>query len=682
VSLNSFSSIFSALILTHNFFHLTMTFFSLRTLSRFSTLLLLFLFIQTDFNNSAFAQDSKWVGTWAAAPYEAGTNTPPSPFLANNTLRQIVRVSIGGDSLRVKFSNRTGSSPVTFNSVNIAVSVDSSTSVIDSSTITQLTFSGSNSVTMDAYTEVTSDPVAFDLTPGSHLAITIYYGEIETAPDMTFHYGSRTDSYILEGDHTLAVEFTGGTVVERWYTLSSIDVLAPTKSAAVGVIGNSITDGYGIHDGRHQWPDTFSERLLADSATSHVGVLNLGIGATLVSTSGVSRFEQDVLAQSGLRWAVVFYGVNDIGGGASAETVINAYRSLIAQSHAHNIRIYGATITPFNGHGFYSTTREEVRQEVNEWIRTPGNFDAVIDFDKALRDPNDPSRMQAQYSNDWLHPSIEGYNFLGESVDPDLFLGADTVFAQPAYTTDFYEPECATVGENWNIVDDETASNGKYITVHPGTQSLNSPPADSTGLIYLPFSVDTTSSFTVYGRMRNSTFDDDSFWIKVDDGEFELYNGLVTSGWQWVSLGTYNLDEGDHQITIGYREDGANLDKIAVSNSVIPPSGEGGEAVNSCTGTSNEPIPDSPRGYRLQQNYPNPFNPSTVINYELAENSSVQLSVFDMTGRKISQLVNQKQSAGQHSVTFEANGLSSGIYFYQLKTASGTTLSRKMILMK
>lgn len=630
--------------------------------------------------NTTQAQ-TKWIGTWSTAPYAADNNTPPEPYLANNTLRQIIRVSIGGDTLRVKFSNRTSSNPVTINSVNIAVSTDSSTSKIDSTTITPLAFGGSESVTMNSYSEVTSDPVAFELSQGTHIAITIYYGDIETAADMTFHYGSRTDSYILEGDNTTLSEFTDATIVERWYTLSSLEVQADSTAGVVAVIGNSITDGYGIHDGRNKWPDTFSERLLADSATSHVSVLNLGIGATWLSSSGVNRFQQDVLEQSGLRWVIVFYGVNDIGGGASASTVINAYNTLIAQAHAENVRIYGATITPFNGSGYYSANNEATRQEVNEWIRTSGSFDAVIDFDEAIQDPDEPSRMLAEYSNDWLHPNIDGYNFLGESVPLNLFLGADTTFAQPNYTTTFYEPECAEIGENWNIVQDESVSNGRYVTVKPGTESLNSAPVDSSGLIYLSFSVDTSSSYTIYGRMNNPSYDDDSFWISVDGEDFELYNGLVTSGWQWVNIGTYALDEGDHELVIGYREDGATLDKIAVSNSIIPPSGAGEEAVNICTPTSAEQDPDTPAGFSLGQNYPNPFNPNTMISYQLAMNSQVELKVFDMLGREVAVLVDNPQSAGTHQVSFDASALGSGIYFYTL-TTDDFSQTRKMTLLK
>ena len=372
------------------------------------------------------SRGQKWVGTWSSAPYAAGTNTPPAPYLENNTLRQVVRVSIGGDTLRVKFSNITSATPVTLKAVTLAALMQKGQSAIDAASLVKIYFNGEEQVTMEPFSEVTSDPVAFGLTPGMQLAITTWYGECKTAPDMTHHYGSRTDSYILSGNHSETASFAGSVPIERWYHLCSVEVRASPSSAAIAVLGNSITDGYGLHGGlMNKWTDIFSERLLSDPATSHIAVLNLGIGATWLITSGVKRFRKDILEQNGVGWVVVFYGVNDIGGGASAEKIIEAFTTLIAQAHEARLPVFGATITPFKGHGYYSPQHEAVRQEVNHWIRTPGNFDGCIDFDKVLRDPSDSTRLRAEYSNDWLHPNTEGYKALGEAVDLKFFTTRD-----------------------------------------------------------------------------------------------------------------------------------------------------------------------------------------------------------------------------------------------------------------
>ena len=394
---------------------------NLQKLACVATLLLTALII----SGNTYGQSDIWVGTWSAANYAAGANnTPPSPYLANNTLRQIVRVSIGGDSLRVKFTNKTCATPVTMKSVIIAVS--SGGSSIDASTITPLTFTGNSSVTMEAFSAVTSDPVAFALKPSMRVAITIHYGHAESNADITSHVGSRTDSYILPGDHSTSVDFGGSVITAHWFHINTIDVLAPETAGCVAILGNSITDGYGLSGGLHnRWTDIFSQQLLNDSRTKNVGVLNLGIGGTNLTTSGMSRYKEDLLSQSGLRWIIIFYGVNDIGGGKKASEIINAYKKIINDAHLMNVKVYGATITPFKGHSYYTEAREVIRNEVNEWIRTPGNFDACIDFDKAIRDPEGHGRFLEKYSNDWLHPNVAGYELLGKSVNLDLFTGIE-----------------------------------------------------------------------------------------------------------------------------------------------------------------------------------------------------------------------------------------------------------------
>ncbi len=382
----------------------------------------------------AAGTNKHWVGTWASAPYRAETNTPPSPGLSNNTLRQIVRVSIGGDTVRLKFSNITCGSAVTLNKVNIAVSPDGTKPAVDASTITDVTFNGNADVTIDPKSEVYSDPVAFDLDTSMRVSITTYYGQCKTSADMTFHYGSRTNSYILTGDKTTSADFGGATTVERWYTISAIDVLAPKSALCVAAIGNSITDGASLSGGlQNRWTDRFSEALLANEPTREVGVLNLAIGATLVTSpgngadAGVVRFKHDILGQAGLHWVIIFYGVNDINAGKSANDIFNGIKQMTNEAHAKDtsIKVYGGTITPFNGHSYYSTAHEEVRNQVNDLIRTSTDLDGYIDFAKTIADPNDPSKIKQEYAqggwNDWLHPGPAGHEAMGKSIALDMF---------------------------------------------------------------------------------------------------------------------------------------------------------------------------------------------------------------------------------------------------------------------
>jgi lysophospholipase L1-like esterase len=381
-------------------------------------------------SNTGFAK--KWVGTWATAPQlvEPG-NMPPSPGLTNNSLRQVVRVSIGGDTLRVRFSNIFSTNPVTMNSVQIAVSTGGS--AIDISTNKELKFNGNPEVTMDAGMAVTSDPIAFKLAPRMDVAITIYYGQ--TSATVTGHPGSRTTSYLLAGNTTSQTDFAGAVTTDHWYNINAIDVKAKSAAACVAILGNSITDGRGsVTNMQNRWPDVFSESLLKNRKTKNIGVLNLGIGGNCVLSgglgpTGLNRYERDILDQAGVRWAIVFIGVNDIGrvrnaddATLTANRLIDAYKEMIVKAHAKNIRIYGATILPFNGNGYYNQHSESCRNEVNKWIRTGGGFDKVIDFDKAMRNPHDTTKLLLPaYQNDGLHPDVAGYKIMGKYINTNIF---------------------------------------------------------------------------------------------------------------------------------------------------------------------------------------------------------------------------------------------------------------------
>lgn len=684
--------------------------------------------------DNLYAQSDIWVGSWSTANYAAGAgNVPPSPFLANNTLRQIVRVSIGGNTLRIKFSNKTCATPVTMNAVNIAVSSGGST--VDAATITPLQFNGSNAATMNAYSTVTSDPVAFNLAAGMRIAITIHYGQAASSADITSHPGSRTDSYILAGDHSSSAGFGGSVVTAHWFHINNIDVLAPNTAGCVAILGNSITDGYGLSGGlQNRWTDVFSQQLLDDDRTKNIGVLNLGIGGTTVTGSGLSRYKDDLLSQYGLRWVIVFYGVNDIGGGRSASDIIGAYTKIINDAHAINVKVYGATITPFKGHSYYSEANELVRNTVNEWIRTPGNFDAFVDFDKAIRDPNDHAKMLAKYSNDWLHPSVAGYELLGKSVSLDLFTeientqtlfanaGADqtiidygnsgscsvvlnaaassvfggeiasyswslggnliasgatptvgltvgthvitlTVFDKDGKSdTDdviiqvvkdsgvWLEAECGIVGSLWNIEADNQASNGKYVTVMPGNNSTGSAPANASGLLTYTFNVEESGTYNLFARLICPTANDDSFWIKMDNGAFAMWNGISAPAWQWHRFTSgFSLSKGSHTLTIGFREDGAKLDKLWLTPVGAELLDAGSEAHNCAVLASSKPG-------ELQQSpvyaYPNPVDGwlKVTIPFE-----SAHIWLFNSEGQLLSKQIAQSPLAMVDMTSFKSD---------------------------
>lgn len=374
------------------------------------------------------ASTTTWVGTWSCAPQlTEASNLPPSPGLANNTLRQIVYVSIGGSRLRLSMSNAYGDGPLTMNAVHVAVSTAADS--IDAETDRALTFRGSSSATIPAGQTLTSDPLDFPLAAQSKVAVTIAFGD--TPSDVTGHPGSRTTSYIASGNAVARASFSSPVSTEHWYVITGIDVEAPSTSAAVVTFGDSITDGRGsTTDGNDRWPDRLSRRLRANAPTAGVAVLNQGIGGNAVVSGGlgptaVSRFERDVLERAGVRWVIVLHGVNDIGGATSpsvAQSLIDAYRGFVTAARARNVRIYGVPILPIGGSHYDSVIHEEARRAVNAWIRTPGTFDAVIDLEAAVRDPADPTRLLPAYdSGDGLHLSVAGYERMADGIDLALF---------------------------------------------------------------------------------------------------------------------------------------------------------------------------------------------------------------------------------------------------------------------
>jgi len=402
-----------------------------------SVLRLIFCTIILSVNlNTAWAGDTstggkQWVGTWATArQLVEPNNMPPAPGLSNNTLRQVICVSIGGKRLQMKFSNEFGKSPLTMKVVQIAVSKGES--LIDESTTKMLTFNGLTEVTIQPGTEITSDPLSFNLKPRTEVAITIAFGE--TSPTLTGHPGSRTTSYLIANNQTSKnTDYTHAINTDHWYVICGMEV--ESSASAVAIIGDSITDGRGSGANKqNRWTDIFSMNLLKSNPGKQTGVLNLGIGGNCVLRGGLgptalNRFDHDILQQKGVKWLIIFEGVNDLGStrdSAAASKVasglIAAYKNMITEAHARGMKVYGGTITPIKDSFYYKDFRETARNTVNEWIRKSGNFDAVIDFDKVLEDPKKPFTILSEaQSGDNLHPNELGYKLMGEAVNIDLF---------------------------------------------------------------------------------------------------------------------------------------------------------------------------------------------------------------------------------------------------------------------
>ncbi len=362
---------------------------------------------------SALAQPAAtlnvWVASWGSSQQiPEPQNALPSDSLRDATVRQIFHLSVGGPALRVHLSNAFGTEPLHFTSVHVACPVSPSSSAIDAASDRPLTFSDAVDVTVPPGTEFLSDPLEFPAAPLSDIAVTFH---LDSPPATeTGHPGSRATSYYQLGDAVSAANLTGAKHVDHWYQISAIDVQARSGAAAVVALGDSVTDGHGATtNGNDRWTDVLAQRLQGSPDTRNIGVSNQGIGGNHLLTDGLgqnalARFDRDVLAPAGVRWVIVFEGVNDLGGlarngevspadhGAHVKRILSAYQQIIARAHAHGLRVYGATITPYVGSTYYhpGPLSESDRQAVNQWIRAPGHFDAVIDFDAIVRDPQNP----------------------------------------------------------------------------------------------------------------------------------------------------------------------------------------------------------------------------------------------------------------------------------------------------
>lgn len=403
-------------------------------------------------------QGEHWVGTWMAAnvarpqappPPAASAALPPAqapqaptappapaPFMHfnNQTLRQIVHTSIGGRRVRVVLSNAFGTSPLTIGAAHIAVR-DKGAAIVPASD-RALTFSGRPTMTIPAGAAMFSDPVDLTISSMSDLAIDLYVPGNTNAPSpVTYFGGALQTSYVSEtGNHAGTPAFPVVATTPSWFLVSRVEVMAPQSVGVVVAVGDSITAGSrSTADTNNRYPNHLAQRLLG--GPSPMAVLNAGIGGNRVLSEGaftsginvVARFDRDVLEQTGVTHVIVLEGINDIGNARdnptpTAEDLIAAHKQLIERAHTRGIRIFGATLTPFEGANYFTAAGEAKRQALNQWIRTSGAYDGVIDFDAATRDPGHAARFLPQYeSGDHLHPSDAGYKAMADAIDLALF---------------------------------------------------------------------------------------------------------------------------------------------------------------------------------------------------------------------------------------------------------------------
>ena len=396
----------------------------LSNFARMMKRLLVFLMVFCALSTYSLAQN--WVGTWATAPQTVVRSFMPyNNCMTNRSVRQVVKVSIGGDVIRLKLSNIYSMQPVEIRSIYIAHAKDSFS--IDAKSAQYFKFGNSYKTVIPAGKQIVSDALKFNLRNLERVAITINYTSAPEVP--TVHMGSRTTSYIMKGVTNAHSNFEKAFRENHWYNISGIDIYTMSNNmSAIAIMGNSITDGKCSTDNaQNRWPDVMSEMLQLKHKITNQGVLNLGIGNNRVTVPGgfgalaKERFNRDILMQSGVKKVIIFEGINDIGAAKSgnSETVarllIESIQGMVRKAKARKMKVYLGTITPFKGAGYYSHFHEAARLYVNDWIRSQAkNVDGILDFAKLLQDPNDDRRMKREYaSNDLLHPNPAGYKAMG-----------------------------------------------------------------------------------------------------------------------------------------------------------------------------------------------------------------------------------------------------------------------------
>ena len=425
-------------------------------LFRIRRILVLFIFAIGVFAPLGHAQNlpagQHWVATWAAAQLTSrGTPPPgmqPDGDLSNRTVRMIVRTSIGGNQVRVQFSNTFGTTPLVIGGAHIALRSKNSANMPN--TDMALLFVGKPSLTIPPGAAIVSDTANLNVPPLADLSITVYVPGKVVQP--TMHTQAFHTTYISkEGDFTSVPEMDVERASQSWYWISSVDVLALQSTRTIVALGDSITDGsHSTLDTNHSWPSMLAQRLVSNAPTAGIAVVNEGIGGNrilhdVVGPSALARFDRDVLAISGVKTLIVLEGINDIhvatrptnpADPVSADDVIVGLGQIIERAHLHGIRVIGCTITPSEGNPNYSDRGNDMRETVNLWIRGGGAFDGVVDFEAAVRDPEHPRRLLPNYdSGDHLHPNDAGYKAMADAIDLSLFTQASRATAIPQTIT-------------------------------------------------------------------------------------------------------------------------------------------------------------------------------------------------------------------------------------------------------
>ncbi len=395
--------------------------------------------------SASAAAPEHWIVTWGASP--SPQETDPAKIAKaklsfhNQTIREIVHTSAGGDLLRVRLSNVFGKDAVHIGAAHLALRAKESAIAPGSDQV--LTFSGRPTITIPPNAIVVSDPVKLRVAPRSDLAVSLFVPEETMGAGI--HYSAEQTSYLASGDQTASASLPGSDTVASWVFLADVDVLENGNSATLAAFGDSITDGArSTQDANNRWPDILAGRLLDRKNGPNIGVLNAGIGGNRVlhdaqgniafGVSALARFDRDVLSQPGIRYVIVLEGINDLGHpGTSApasetvtaEDIEAGLQQLAERAHEHGIRVYGATLTPFEGTvfpGYFSPEKEIKRKAINNWIRTTKVFDGVVDFDRTIRDPQHPDRVLPAFDGgDHLHPGDAGYTAMGRQIDLRLF---------------------------------------------------------------------------------------------------------------------------------------------------------------------------------------------------------------------------------------------------------------------